>query len=158
MPLRVGAPFPSLDGMTGWLPGEEEPKVASGQPLLVHFWAMSCPACHENMPHLQALRAQYGPEGLQVIAVHRPRGPFDLDGEKLRQVAADLGVTEPCALDNDHTVGDRFEVSAWPTYFLFDAELKLRRHAMGNFGVRMIEQALRRYYGECGGEKDTTSD
>ena len=39
-------------------------------------------------------------------------------------------------------------MDAWPTYFLFDKEGKMRRHAKGNFGVRMIEQALIRLFDE----------
>ena len=116
--------------------------------LIIHFWSKSCPACHANMPHLQKLRDGYSDNGLQVIAVHRPMLDADLDTEEIHKVAAELGITEPCALDNDHKIGDALGVDAWPTYFLFDSEGKLRRHAKGNFGVRMIEQALIRMYGE----------
>ena len=116
--------------------------------LLIHFWAKSCPACHANMPHLQKIRDKYSKKGLQIIAVHRPMGKHDLDIEEVRKIATELGITEPCALDNDHKIGDALGVDAWPTYFLFDAEGKLRRHARGNFGVKMIEQALIRMYGE----------
>jgi hypothetical protein len=100
------------------------------------------------MPNLHKLRDGYAEKGLQVIGVHRPMGEFDLDVEEVRKVAAELGITEPCTLDNDHKIGDALGVDAWPTYFLFDAEGKLRRHAKGNFGVKMIEQALIRIYGE----------
>jgi thiol-disulfide isomerase/thioredoxin len=117
-------------------------------PVLVHIWAMSCPACKANMPDLQKLRDTYGEKGLQVVAIHMPRGEFDLDIEKVKAVAIELGVTEPCAIDNEHTLGERFGVDAFPTYFLFGADGRLKRHAKGNFGVRMIEQALLRMYGE----------
>jgi hypothetical protein len=76
-------------------------------------------------------------------------GEFDLDEETVRKVAEDLGITEPCLLDNDHKIGDALGVDAWPTYFLFDEQGRLRRHAKGNFGVRMIEQALIRMYDEA---------
>jgi thiol-disulfide isomerase/thioredoxin len=115
---------------------------------ILHFWSKSCPACHYNMPHLQRLRDEYAGRGLQVIAVHRPMRTTDLDTEEIRKIATELGITEPCALDNDHKIGDALEVDAWPTYFLFDSGGKLRRHAKGNFGVKMIEQALIRIYGE----------
>jgi thiol-disulfide isomerase/thioredoxin len=129
-----------------WLDGESMSIVFTSQ--IIYFWSKSCPSCHANMPYLQKLRDSYADNGLQVIAVHRPMGDFDLDTEEIRKVALELGVTEPCALDNDHKIGDALGVDAWPTYFLFDAEGKLRRHAKGNFGVRMIEQALIRMYGK----------
>ncbi len=101
------------------------------------------------MPDLQELRDGYVPKGLQVVAVHMPRGEFDLDVEEVRRVAEELGVTEPCAIDNEHKIGIAFGVDAWPTYFLFDAERKLRRHARGNFGVRMVEQVLIRLFDDA---------
>jgi thiol-disulfide isomerase/thioredoxin len=119
---------------------------------IIHVWSKSCPACHENMPHVQKLKKEYAEKGLQVIGVHRPMRELDMDVDEVRKVAAELGVTEPCALDNDHKIGDALGVDAWPTYFLFDETGKLRRRAKGNFGVRMIEQALIRMYGED--EKD----
>jgi thiol-disulfide isomerase/thioredoxin len=115
---------------------------------ILHFWSKSCPACHANMLHLQKLRDGYAEQVLQVIAVHRPMHEADMDIEEIRKIADELGITEPCALDNDHKIGDALGVDAWPTYFLFDETGKLRRHAKGNFGVRMIEQALIRMYEE----------
>lgn len=120
---------------------------------LKYFWSKSCPACHANMPHLQKLRDEYGPKGLKVISVHRPMGEFDLDEGKVLEVARELGITETLLFDNDHSIGDELKVDAWPTYFLFDADGKIRRHARGQFGVKMIEQALIRL---CD-EKEKTS-
>ena len=123
-------------------------KKESGFFQIVYFWSKSCPSCHVNMPHLQKLRDEYGPKGLEVVAVHRPMGEFDLDEAKVLEVAKELGITEKLIFDNDHSIGDELKVDAWPTYFLFDKEGKMRRHAKGNFGVRMIEQALIRLFDE----------
>ena len=118
--------------------------------LLICFWSKSCSACHANMPHLQKLRDEYGPKGLEVISVHRPMGEFDLDEAKVLEVAKELGITEKLIFDNDHSIGDELKVDGWPTYFLFDKEGKVRRHAKGQFGVKMIEQALIRLFDEDG--------
>ena len=75
-------------------------------------------------------------------------GEFDLDDEAVRKVAGELGITEELIFDNDHKIGDELGVDEWPTYFLLDADGKVRRHARGNFGVKMIEQALIRLLGE----------
>ena len=101
-----------------------------------------------NMPHLQKLRDEYGPKGLEVVSVHRPMGEFDLDEAKVLEVAKELGITEKLIFDNDHSIGDELKVDAWPTYFLFDKDGKVRRHARGQFGVKMIEQALIRLFDE----------
>ena len=116
--------------------------------FLMYFWSKSCPSCHSNMPHLQKLRDEYGPKGLEVVSVHRPMGEFDLDEAKVLEVAKELGITEKLIFDNDHSIGDELKVDAWPTYFLFDKDGKVRRHAKGQFGVKMIEQALIRLFDE----------
>nr|WP_309707927.1 TlpA disulfide reductase family protein [Armatimonas sp.] len=117
---------------------------------IMYFWSKSCPSCHANMPHLQKLRDEYGPKGLEVVSVHRPMGEFDLDEAKVLEVAKELGITEKLIFDNDHSIGDELKVDAWPTYFLFDKDGKVRRHAKGQFGVKMIEQALIRLFDEEG--------
>lgn len=124
--------------------------VEIGCLTIIHFWSRSCPACHMNMPHLQKLRDEYGPKGLKVVAVHRPMGEFDLDETKALETAKELGIIEKLIFDNDHSIGDELKVDAWPTYFLFDKDGKVRRHAKGQFGVKMIEQALIRLFGEDG--------
>jgi thiol-disulfide isomerase/thioredoxin len=146
MPINKTIYCPDFSTWQNWL----VPITSEGKENLtiIHIWSKSCPACHENMPHIKKIKEEYAKHGLQVIGVHRPMHKPDMDVEEVRKVAVELGVTEPCALDNDHKIGDALGVDAWPTYFLFDETGKLRRHAKGNFGVRMIEQALIRMYGE----------
>ncbi|WP_395089087.1 TlpA disulfide reductase family protein [Armatimonas sp.] len=133
-------------------------KEIYGYVILMYFWSSSCPSCHANMPHLQKIRDEYGPKGLQIVAVHRPMGEFDLDEAKVLEVAKELGITEKLIFDNDHSIGDELKVDAWPTYFLFDKEGKVRRHAKGQFGVRMIEQALIRLFDEDEAQVKEKSD
>ncbi|MDX1934470.1 MAG: TlpA family protein disulfide reductase [Capsulimonadales bacterium] len=147
MPLPISTPLPSLSDAVLWLNAETAPICTEG-PVLVHFWAMSCPACKANMPALQELRDSYQPYGLQTLAVHMPRGDFDLDLERLQQTGTELGITEPCAADNTHAIGDRFQTGGvWPVYFLFGPDLRLKRHAAGGFGVRMIKVGVEQMFG-----------
>jgi thiol-disulfide isomerase/thioredoxin len=153
-PSLYGISFADLPAISSWLNRASSDRFVATELTIVYFWSKSCPSCHANMPALQRLRDDYANKGLQVVSIHRPMGDFDLDTEEICKVTAELGVTEPCALDNDHKIGDALGVKAWPTYFLFDAEGKLRRHATGNFGVRMIEQALIRMYKEGTDDED----
>lgn len=107
------------------------------------------------MPHLQKLRDDYATRGLQTVAIHMPRGDSELDETKVRAVATEIGVTETLILDNDHKISEAFGVNAVPAYFLFDSEGKLRRHALGNFGVRMIGEAAKRLFGDTEHAKES---
>lgn len=143
MPLPFGTELPSFTGATEWLtPVEAKPHE---QPILVQFWAISCPICKINMPRLHSFLDTYREQGLQLISVHMPRMEADMDVEKVKAVAEELGLTGPCAIDNEHILGDRFETGGvWPCYFLFDAEGKLRSRAAGVLGIKMAENSLKR--------------
>ncbi|MCS6777577.1 MAG: redoxin domain-containing protein [Chloroherpetonaceae bacterium] len=144
MPMRIGTPLPELDGATEWLNGEVKREELIGSPVLVHFWAVSCPICHDNMPAVAAWRDRYGPMGLRVVAVHSPRQEDDLDVAKVRADAQQMGMTEPCAIDNRHAILDRFQNELWPAYFLFDAEGNMKSRAGGYAGLKIIEGPLTR--------------
>src|ERR1044072_3325156 len=148
MPLRIGPPWPDLSGATEWL-GESEPdgvSAGTGRLTLVHFWSRSCELCKEKLPGLAELRGRVGTERLRVVAVHMPRYPADTDVSGGRETAALHGVTEPCAVDNQHRLRDAFgnDQGFVPAYYLFDAEGKLRGFAAGEYGLKVIGPALDR--------------
>jgi hypothetical protein len=140
--------MPELDGATEWLQGDPVTREQLlGQPALICFWAVSCYICKDNMPTVRKWMERY--PDLQVVSIHRPRQEADIDTEAVRKVVAEYGITEPVALDNNHTVGDRFETgSFWPYYFLFDAEGNLKSRVAGDAGIRLIEGALDRLFAE----------
>ena len=143
MPLPIGTPLPSFEGATDWL---DRPFSASAaRPLLVQFWAVSCPVCKLNMPGVLSFLETYRDHGLQLVSVHMPRMDADMDIEKVRVAAEELSLTGPCAIDNAHTVGDLFQTGGvWPCYFFFDADGKLRSRAAGNLGLKVAENSLKR--------------
>ena len=137
--------MPALCNTTSWVAGDLSMGDREGRPSLVQFWAISCPICKMNMPRLQQLTKTYEAQGLQLISVHMPRMEADMDVEKVKAAVEEMGLTGPCAIDNDHAIGDRFQTGGvWPCYFLFDAEGKLRSRAAGALGLKMAENSLRR--------------
>ena len=122
MPLRLNSPMPALAGATEWLPAAPTGDDLAGHPVLVYFWAVSCHICHERMPALAALRDRYAPQGLRLVAVHMPRQESDTDVGAVRREIASLGITDPCAVDNEHALADAFENRLLPSFFLFDRE------------------------------------
>ncbi len=150
MPLRTGTELPELDGATEWLNGEVTRESLAGAPLLLHFWSVSCYICKNNMPTLHEWEAKYSAQGLKFVAVHMPRAENELDTAWIKRVMDEFAVTEPCAVDNDHTLGERFQTGGlWPHYFLFDADGKLRSRAAGHAGLKMMEGTLKRMFPEA---------
>ena len=145
MSLRLGTELPDLSGATEWLNGEVDRSHLIGSPVLVHFWAMSCYICKQNLPTIEAWQQTYGTLGLKVLAVHMPRQESDMDTATVKATATEFAIREPCAIDNTHAIGDAFQTGGfWPHYFLFDAEGKLINRAAGDAGLKMMDGALQR--------------
>jgi thioredoxin-like negative regulator of GroEL len=146
MPLRMRTPLPSLAGVPTWLNGGlPSPAELEGSPVLVHFWSISCYICHDVVDQVNSWRDTYGPQGLKVVAVHQPRGPEELD---IAKVTADalgaMGLTQPLALDNDHTIVGRFANQFVPAYYVFNRRHELRHFQAGDKGYDRIEGAIAR--------------
>ncbi len=146
MALRLGSPMPALSGATEWLNGEPAQSDLRGSPVLVHFWAVSCHICHDNMPALRKWRDEYGARGLKLVGIHMPRQEEDMDVAKVREEVKAMDVTEPCAIDNTHAMADAFENKFMPAYFLFDREGNLKSRTAGDAGLAMLESALARQF------------
>ena len=146
MPLRIGTSRPTLDGATEWLNDADPSATLAGQPTLVHFWAVSCGICKENMPKVHEWRDQFQAAGLRVIAVHMPRYEADTNLDAVREAVTTYDITEPCAVDNLHKLRDAFqnEQGFVPAYYLFDAEGKLKSFAAGEHGTALLSAALNR--------------
>lgn len=144
MPLRVGTELPELTGATEWIGSEVTREELLGTPVLVHFWSVSCYICKDNMPTLKKWKEQYGSQ-LKFVAIHMPRAEGELDTAWVKRIIAEQGIDESCAIDNEHNIGDTFQTGGlWPSYFLFDAEGKLRSRAAGDAGLRNLEATLTR--------------
>jgi thiol-disulfide isomerase/thioredoxin len=151
MPFRIGTPIPSLEGATEWLNGsvEEVLEQSEGRPVLVHFWSLSCGMCKDNLPRVAEWREKYGPAGLHLVAIHMPRYPADTDVNAVREAVTQYEITDPAAIDNEHNLRDTFqnENGYVPAYYLFDSSHKLKSFAAGEYGVKVMEQALERMLG-----------
>jgi thiol-disulfide isomerase/thioredoxin len=146
MPMRTGTPMPELTGVTEWLTPAPRREELIGHPTLIHFWAVSCHICHDNMPTIGKWRDEYGPKGLKVVALHMPRQEADTDVERVKARVAEMGITEPCGIDNLHAVAEAFQNTFVPAYFLFDRDGNLRSRSAGDAGLAMLEAALKRQF------------
>lgn len=151
MAMRIGTTMPGFGGATEWFGATQAHAELSvqGHPTIVHFWSVSCGTCKENLPKLAQWRDERKEDGLRVIAIHMPRYEADTDVEIVRDAIATYGITEPCAVDNEHQLKDAFQNDQGyvPAYYLFDKEGKLRGFAAGERGLDVLKSALDRVLG-----------
>lgn len=137
--------MPALSGATEWLNSSSSVDHLHGCETIVYFWAISCPMCRMSIPRLHRLLRDYAAHNLHLIAVHMPRTEADMDVAKVKKVVEEMHMIGPCAIDNTHVIGDRFQTGgSWPSYFLFDAKGRLRSRAAGALGLKMAENSLKR--------------
>ncbi len=153
MSMRIGDEIPKFEGATAWLNGTQEIADSfsmEGSPTLVHFWAVSCGICKDKMPKLNELKSKYEANGLKTVAIHMPRYEADSDLNGVQEAISEHGISEVCAIDNEHKLKDAFKnEQGWvPVYYLFDAEGKLKSRAAGEFGVGILKTALEKMFPE----------
>jgi thiol-disulfide isomerase/thioredoxin len=143
------APLPSLDGIADWINGAPSSEALAGKPVLVHFWSLSCYLCHDTAQQIAQWRDKYTAQGLAVIAIHQPRSAEELDVPKVEADAlGEMALTQPCAIDNAHTIVDRFENQFVPSFYVFNREHQLRHFQAGGQGLERLEAAIERALAE----------
>ncbi|MEZ6138722.1 MAG: TlpA disulfide reductase family protein [Pirellulaceae bacterium] len=107
-PLKamVGQQAPKLTGQP--ITGSELPKVATGSRTLIHFWAVWCGPCKNDIPTLNR-RAK---NGLNVIGVHAP----GTQREEIEAVIKETGMDYPVILGKDEKLAgfERGKISGYP--------------------------------------------
>ena len=138
-------PLPSLEGVRTWINGDPLQGSLAGRPVVVQFWSISCHLCHESADRANAWRAKYEPQGVAFLAVHQPRSEAELDTGAVREDALnEMHLTQPCAVDNDHVLVERFANQFVPSFYVFDREHQLRHFQAGDKGYERIEAAIER--------------
>jgi peroxiredoxin len=86
-----------------------------GRVVLLNFWATWCAPCREEMPALQLLAQELGPQGLTVVGVNvkEPRS-------KVEAFVREHELRFPVLLDADGRVGQAYQVFALPATFIVD--------------------------------------
>jgi thiol-disulfide isomerase/thioredoxin len=92
-----------------------------GRTVLVHFFATWCEPCREELPALSRLVERARDHKLSVVAISVAEVPV-----RVQRFLGDMPVNFPVLLDQDRAVAKSWDVSALPSSFILDADLKTR--------------------------------
>jgi peroxiredoxin len=107
-----------------------------GQPVLLTFWATSCPGCIEEIPLLVELHNTYGPRGLKVIGVAMSYDPEP----QVRALRERMAIPYPIALDRDGAASEAMgKVRLTPTTFLLDPQGQVVYQKIGIFDLVKVK-------------------
>lgn len=112
-----------------------------GHPLLIAFWNVSSGTSQTMMQWFaQTAHRNRGKAGF--LAVHVPKFESERDGVVARRWMEALGVSIPLVNDVAWAAWQRFNVEAWPTTLLLDANGKVCRSVVGDRDLDTIGDAL----------------
>jgi peroxiredoxin len=158
MALRMRSPLPSLEGAAAWINGEPKLEELRGLPLVVSFWSKSCYMCHESAEQFNAWRDRFVAQGVAFVSIHQPRSEDELDVAAITKDALEaMRLTQPVAVDNDHTLVDRFGNQFVPAYYVFNRAHQLRHFQAGGKGLDRLESAIVRVLEEPAEEQEIAS-
>ncbi len=97
-------------------------KVQKGKPVILHFWATSCPACKLEAPNIQSVSKKY-----EVLSIAVNSGSDENIKAYMQEHELGFNVLN----DKEGKWSEMFKIEAFPTTFIYDAKGKLRFTEVG---------------------------
>ena len=106
-----------------------------GKVVLVNFWASWCPPCRSEMPAMERIYSEYGPDEFVILAVNNSRQDNPTDAERF---VSEKELTFPILLDLDGQVSVLYQVHSLPTSFFVDREGVIREIVIGGMSEALL--------------------
>jgi len=126
-PVEVGSsapPFTATDLKTG------RPVTLAdfkGQVVLLNIWATWCEPCKIEMPSLEQLEKEIGPQGLKIVSVSIDEGGADV----VRQFARDYGLTFQILHDPGGRIERIYQTTGVPESFVINRQGRIVKKVIG---------------------------
>lgn len=113
----------------------------SGQPVLVTFWATTCPGCIKEMPHLISLYEEFSGKGLEIIGVAMSYDPPN----QVMKMIENRQIPYPISLDPDGSIALSFDnVMLTPTSFLIAPDGTIVKHKVGEMDMESLRKQIQK--------------
>ena len=111
-----------------------------GKPVLITFWATSCPGCIKEMPHLIELYHKLHSKGLEIIGIAMPYDRPDYVMEMIKRKEVPYLISLDLKGD---AVRDFGNVSLTPTTFLIDDQGQIVKKKIGEIKMDSWEKRIK---------------
>lgn len=128
-PVTVGSPAPAFEART--LDAAPAPRTLAdyrGEVVLLNVWATWCAPCRVEMPSLQALHDEFGPQGLRVVAVS-----IDDPGseDQIREFAREYRLTFDILHEPAARIKRGYQTTGVPETFIIGRDGVIRKKVIG---------------------------
>lgn len=110
-----------------------------GRPVLVNFWATTCPGCVKEMPHLVKLYEELNPRGFEIIGVAMAYDPPN----QVIALSKARGINYPIVLDIQNEAAMAFgDVRLTPTSFLIAPDGRVVHQKIGELDMNKMRTLI----------------
>jgi thiol-disulfide isomerase/thioredoxin len=95
--------------------------------VLLNIWATWCAPCEQEMPSLQRLQEELGPQGLRIAAVSIDQG----SPESVRKWIDERRLTFPVLHDRSGRIQQIFQTTGVPESFVLDRDGTIVKKVIG---------------------------
>lgn len=128
-PVSVGSAAPPIVAATLDQPKQERTlSDYKGKVVLLNVWATWCEPCRVEMPSIEKLYKEFGPQGLVVLGVS-----VDDPGAEnaIRDFAKEYGLTFTILHDPKQQTKTNYQVTGFPETFVIGREGTIRKKVIG---------------------------
>ena len=128
-PVQVGSQAPAIEAFTLDQPRRERTLADyKGRVILLNVWATWCEPCRVEMPSIERLYQEFGPQGLVVVSVS-----VDDPGseQRIRDFAKEYGITFEVLHDPRQQTKTNYQVTGFPETFVIGREGTIRKKIIG---------------------------
>lgn len=110
-----------------------------GKPVLVNFWATTCPGCIKEMPHLIELYRELAPKGFEIIGVAMAYDPPN----QVIALTDKRNIPYPIALDLKGEAARAFgDVRLTPSNFLIAPDGRVVHQKIGEMDIQKVRAMI----------------
>jgi len=110
-----------------------------GRPVLVTFWATSCPGCIKEMPHLIELYHELAPKGFEIIGIAMA---YDKPNHVM-EMQKDKQIPYPIVWDGMSEAARAFGgVRLTPSHFLINPDGQIVKHKIGEIDIKLLHAQI----------------
>ena len=140
--MSVPAKAPEFPAALDWINGDPlRMSEQRGRAVALVFWSASSAYCHNLLDDLATVATRHA-DGLTVVAVHTPKFEAERDPRIALKTLNRLGCRFPAAHDKLFLLWQHFQVNAWPTVVLIDANGDVQHRFVGDHQRAAIDLAV----------------